>query len=462
MKTKILTLGMITVLQFAAGQTGGGEFKFQNTECLSEEARASIQKMIKANQQKLRMEGKLTSKNTLVTPLFTWPVKKSASASYNEVWSISNYVDHNAGYPNQLQDYNCGTRTYDTSGGYNHAGIDIFTWPFGWYQMDNNQAEVIAAAAGTIIAKSNGFYDRNCAFNSSNWNAVYVQHSDGSVAWYGHLKNNSLTSKSVGQSVNAGEYLGIVGSSGNSTGPHLHFEVYNSSNQLVDPYQGTCNTWPSATQSWWQVQKNYNNPKINAVSSHSGEVVLNNGCGVQESTFFKNQFNAGEGVYIYTFLSDITAGSPVNIQLLRPDNSVAYNQSFNMPQFYTASYWYWNFIPATFNQTGNWKAQITAGGSTQLHTFSYGVLNTAEEVPEGSQIKIVSPVRDQELLIEYNGKSNQEFTLEIYSMEGKLVTSGKVHLRKGINKLPFHAPTGNYIARMTSDIYEQSFKILNY
>ncbi len=462
MKTRILTIGMLTAMQLTAAQTGGGEFKFQNTECLSEEARTSIQKMIKANQQKLRMEGKLTSKMLLVPPPFIWPVKKSSGAAYNEVWSISNYVDHNAGYPNQLQDYNCGTRTYDTSGGYNHAGIDIFTWPFGWYQMDHNEAEVIAAAAGTIIAKSNGFYDRNCAFNSSTWNAVYVQHSDGSVTWYGHLKNNSLTSKSIGQTVSAGEYLGIVGSSGNSTGPHLHFEVYNSGNQLVDPYQGPCNTWPSATQSWWQVQKNYNNPKINSVSSHSGEVALNNGCGVQETTLFKNQFNAGEGVYIYTFLSDIAAGSPVNIQLLRPDNSVAYNQSFNMPQFYTASYWYWSFNSATFNQTGNWKAQITAGGSTQLHTFSYGVLATAEQAVAEGLINIVNPVRNREIQIEYLGKTRRTFTVEIYSMEGKLVSSREVVLRSGINTLPFIETKASYIMKITAENYANTFKIMNY
>ena len=50
-------------------------------------------------------------------------------------------------------------------------------------------------------------------------------HADGSVAWYGHMKAGSLTNKAVGQTVSSGEYLGIVGSSGNSTGPHLHFGI---------------------------------------------------------------------------------------------------------------------------------------------------------------------------------------------------------------------------------------------
>lgn len=56
MKTKILTLGLFAVLQFTAAQTGGGEFKFESTECLSPEARASIQKMIQTNQKKLVQE----------------------------------------------------------------------------------------------------------------------------------------------------------------------------------------------------------------------------------------------------------------------------------------------------------------------------------------------------------------------------------------------------------------------
>src|SRR5690606_2616679 len=193
---------------------------------------------------------------------------------YNDVWSISNHVDHNAAFPNQIQDYNCGNRTYDTAQGYNHKGVDIFTWPFTWHQFQNNHSWVIAAAPGIIIGKNDGNYDMSCNFNNNNWNAVYVQHSDGSVSWYGHLKNGSLTTKNIGASVSAGEYLGVIGSSGNSTGPHLHFEVYNNTNQLVDTYSGTCNTWTSSSDSWWQNQKSYQDPKINAVLTHSAPPVF--------------------------------------------------------------------------------------------------------------------------------------------------------------------------------------------
>ncbi len=123
--------------------------------------------------------------------------------------------------------------------------------------FNENGLEVIAAADGQIIYKHDGEFDMSCSFNSNPWNAIYIRHNDGSVAWYGHFKSGTLTTKNVGDTVTEGEYLGVVGSSGNSTGPHLHFEVYEDDtyayDKLIDPYSGPSNNW-NAT-SWWQSQK---------------------------------------------------------------------------------------------------------------------------------------------------------------------------------------------------------------
>ncbi|MGI9063386.1 MAG: M23 family metallopeptidase [Pseudonocardiaceae bacterium] len=54
---------------------------------------------------------------------------------------------------------------------------------------------------------------------------VRVQHDDGTVTVYGHI-NETLVE--VGQRVTAGEQIATVGNRGNSTGPHLHFEVLTS------------------------------------------------------------------------------------------------------------------------------------------------------------------------------------------------------------------------------------------
>jgi murein DD-endopeptidase MepM/ murein hydrolase activator NlpD len=360
--------------------SGSGEYKFnpQKAECISDLQRTEIQNSLARNKKELEMQGilqtNLNRQNPSAHPLFIWPVTKNPTATYNNVWSISNHIDHNLSYPNLVQDYNCGNRTYDTSGGYNHKGIDIFTWPFSWYQFQNNQSWAIAAADGIIIGKYDGNFDMNCSLSGGNWNAVYIQHADGSVAWYGHLKNNSLTSKSLGDTVVAGEFLGVIGSSGNSTGPHLHFEVYNSSNQLVDTYIGTCNTWSSRNDSWWLLQKPYQDPKINAVLTHTAVPVFN-ACPTTETTYLSNSFTNGSSVVGEIYLADQVVGTSGTLTLYRPNGTIAYTTNNNITTFYQASYWYWTFSAATFNVNGTWTLSYTYNGNTVSNQFNYGALS---------------------------------------------------------------------------------------
>lgn len=348
------------------------------TQCLTDAQRQQILTDLEISRATLEQQGILLEKSALrgvPHPLFQWPVTKNPTTPYNHVWSISNHVDHNASFPNAVQDYNCGNRTYDTDDGYNHQGIDIFTWPFSWYMFQNNHAWAVAAAPGIILAKYNGNFDMNCSFNGGNWNAVYIQHADGSVAWYGHLKNGSLTTKTVGQSVATGEYLGVIGSSGNSTGPHLHFEVYNNAGQLVDTYTGACNNWSSASDSWWANQKPYVDPKINAVFTHSAPPVFND-CPATETTNFKDNFALGETVFATVYLADQFIGSNLQVQLRRPDNSLAYSDGFNAEESYYASYWWWSFSQQTINQNGLWTVSFSFGGNTVNKAFSVGTLAT--------------------------------------------------------------------------------------
>lgn len=427
---KILFLGLLFTANYALSQVKpkqfGGEFKLQSaqSECLSDSHRQEIQSEIQKSRESLVEKGILNNnvlqrnaQDALLHPLFIWPVVKNPAAPYNNVWSISNHVDHNPGFPNQVLDYNCGTRTYDTSDGYNHMGIDIFTWPFSWYQFQNNHAWVVAAADGVIIYKSDGHFDMNCSLNGTNWNAVYIEHADGSVSWYGHLKNASLTTKAVGESVVAGEFLGVVGSSGNSTGPHLHFEVYNAFNQLVDPYIGTCNNWGSSNDSWWQVQKPYMDSKINAVLTHNLPPVFNT-CPNTETVNLKNNFNTGENVVIAIYLADQLQGTSGVISLTRPNGMSVYTDVVNFSDNYTASYWYWNFPSTWFNQSGNWNFSFTYQGNTVTHTFSYGTLDNEKFAAD---LFVVYPNPTNDIL---NIRSNSNTRIDevlLFDVTGKQV-----------------------------------------
>lgn len=108
-----------------------------------------------------------------------------------------------------------GSRVGPIEGGYEwHQGIDIAV-DFG--------APVYASAAGKVEqAGWNGGYGRY----------VRIDHGNGYESAYGHMSSIAVE---AGQQVSKGEIIGFVGSSGYSTGPHVHYEVL-VDGQAVDPY----------------------------------------------------------------------------------------------------------------------------------------------------------------------------------------------------------------------------------
>jgi hypothetical protein len=352
---------------------GGGNYSslIDIKDEITPEQRAAIISMLKANETKLKLEGKLQKAENPAFTAFAWPLKQALGYNDNGYYGISNYVDENPAFPNALLDYNCGNRTYDQSSGYNHAGTDIFTWPFSWSKMSRNAVQVIAGAAGTIIGKSDGNFDQNCSFcpSACNWNAVYIMHADGSVAWYGHMKSGSLTTKIVGQTVTTGEYLGVVGSSGNSTAPHLHFEVYTSSSytQLVDPWGGPCNNMNGMT-SWWANQQPYYVSTLNKIMTHSAAPSAGN-CPGAEILNEKINFANGETVYLGSYYRDQQNGQQSVHTVYQPNNTVfaTWTQTFNT--YYQASWWWYTVGLPGAAATGTWKYEILYNGTQRVSTF---------------------------------------------------------------------------------------------
>ena len=122
--------------------------------------------------------------------------KPSGSSSGGYIWPVdSRYITSTVG----------GRASPGGVGSTNHKGTDIGRVGY--------TSSIYAAKAGTVIVSQ---------YSSSYGNYVVVSHGSGNTTLYAHMSSRKV---SEGQYVNQGDVLGITGSTGNSTGPHLHFEV---------------------------------------------------------------------------------------------------------------------------------------------------------------------------------------------------------------------------------------------
>ncbi|HEX5152462.1 MAG TPA: peptidoglycan DD-metalloendopeptidase family protein [Parafilimonas sp.] len=404
---------------------GGREVIFEKTQCISDQQHAEIKAMLQANKEQLIREGKLkpAEQSKTAAVKFNWPLKQMPAYDYNCYYGISNYVDHNVNYPGYVTDYNCGVRSYDDAKGYNHSGTDFFIWPFSWLMMQRKQVAIVAAAPGIIIGKTDGNFDKNCQFNSKEWNAVYVQHADGSVAWYGHMKKGSLTTKNVGDAVAVNEKLGFVGSSGNSNGPHLHFEVYNANDYLVDPWKGPCG---NVATSWWKKQKPYWEPKLNTILTQTYGDPYVPACPGIETTYESNSFLRGDLIYFTSYFKDERVGLVAKYKITKPDKTVFAQWKYTSTGNYTLSYWWWAYYLPT-NAPGTWKFQAIYQGDTLVKTFtvtnSFAVNDvTAHEKNDNAFALSPNPAHNN-LKIAMKG-AGHPVNYKIYDVNGRLCKQG--------------------------------------
>ena len=109
-----------------------------------------------------------------------------------------------------------GPRVHPVTGEYkNHGGTDIGA-SYG--------SAIYAADSGTVVRSADGW-------NGGWGNYVMIDHGNGMQTLYAHMSSRAV---SVGQTVSRGQTIGYVGSTGMSTGPHLHFEMYINGSR-VDP-----------------------------------------------------------------------------------------------------------------------------------------------------------------------------------------------------------------------------------
>lgn len=115
-----------------------------------------------------------------------------------------------------------GSFIWPCAGGYMSSGYGGRTSPTAG-ASSNHQGVDIAAASGTAIYAADGGVVTTVSYSSARGNYIVVSHNNGLTTLYQHC---SSIAASVGQSVSQGQVIAYVGSTGISTGAHLHFEVW--------------------------------------------------------------------------------------------------------------------------------------------------------------------------------------------------------------------------------------------
>jgi murein DD-endopeptidase MepM/ murein hydrolase activator NlpD len=212
-KQEVPVKGRLMVAAMAVGATAAGAYSMSN-------ATDEPAETVLAADQATMGGGLITGSVDGMQVVAVTPASSSAVHS-EEIQKAAAFAQERAEREARLQRpmYVMPTRGVWTSGfGYRwgvlHGGIDI---------ANSIGTPILAASDGVVI--SAGPY-------AGYGNMVKLRHADGTVTLYGHLSSILVD---IGERVWAGDQIAKMGNTGNSTGPHLHFEVLLNGTDRVDP-----------------------------------------------------------------------------------------------------------------------------------------------------------------------------------------------------------------------------------
>lgn len=102
------------------------------------------------------------------------------------------------------------------------SGVGLRSNPFGGSSIEFHKGQDISAPTGTPVSVTADGVVVIARWVKGYGNGIYVDHGNGISTRYGHLSRIDVVE---GQTVKRGQQIGLVGSTGRSTGPHLHYEV---------------------------------------------------------------------------------------------------------------------------------------------------------------------------------------------------------------------------------------------
>ncbi|MBX7220891.1 MAG: M23 family metallopeptidase [Blastocatellia bacterium] len=268
---------------------------------------------------------------------------------------VSNFVDLDPG--SGIRDWDCTDFTYN-----GHRGHDISLRSFREQEIG---IPVFALLDGKVVDAHDGEFDQNTSFDdNARANYVVLDHGNSQFTWYYHFKKNSVAVK-VGDQVKAGTQLGLTGSSGYSTGPHLHLES-RFRGTWFEPSVGRCNSGTST----WVSQTPIRRDTFLFDFCFSRQPFGNDGGLPFETVPRLGTLEAGNSpVYFRMQIGNLPANSTFRARFLRPDGSTALDfpgrLDFTNGKAYRQAY-AWFFFNFSHTVPGNWKLQFDVNATTVI------------------------------------------------------------------------------------------------
>lgn len=339
-----MRLVVLFLFIFFTGQSKAqNENRIQTGICIPEETKKLVLDNIANNKQK-HGGGDLGIMSSI--PI-KYPFYPQGGTLYRDL-TTGNFVDLN---PNHgvVTNYLC--EHYGNDG---HEGID--TGGVTWEEMAIGQP-IFAVLDGTVIDARDGDPDMNTSCEAGgNW--VIIDHGSGRNTWYFHLKRGSVA-VGIGQQVRAGQQIGLVGSSGCSFGPHLHFQSMQDGIPY-EPFSGACRSGESG----WKQQ--IDPPPIGAFVRDMGVTIQDIGSAapLPYRAPADNQIPISAGGYIYYWIQfgNLPPNSTWKERYIRPNGQIEYELgpfNFGNPTNYQFSqYWFYRYVYGMSNTPGTWRIQF--------------------------------------------------------------------------------------------------------
>lgn len=352
------------------------------------------------------------------------------SGSYGQDFIIVNYVDW--ALDSSFNDNHCGTKTYD-----GHQGTDFALRNFA--SMDSGVV-VKAAANGRVIFVRDGLFDREktSVISKQLGNYIGITHQGKLQTYYGHLRKNSILVKK-GDSVVAGQPIALVGSSGNSESPHLHFELLYDSTYFIDPFSGPCGN----AGTYWSSPLAYDTSyRIWGDDGFSNFIcsldTLKEGLKTRDTFYAKDP-----AISYWNEQRGIRKGDSLRIDWLDPLGGLWFRYSYATTRDWWL-YYYSSYInPPIAGLEGKWKVNFfrnnTLVASQAFYFFqrSNGILNPTEAASDAWFVNY----RYGQMQVATFGKSGK---VKVYDLQGKLLLDTRVSGNES-QTLPLDVKAGSYI-----------------